>query len=114
MHRERDQLLRQLAQPLHQRILARFQHHPQPQREPLRPKRLVPTGPLGAPQIVVEDAFELRRARERDQLARVFEPDPIDELPEHRPRQLANRRDQPGAFENPQEQLRRGRNVAGG
>ena len=105
MHRERDQLLRQLAQPLHQRVLAGFQHHPQPQREPLRPKRLVAAGPLGPPQIVVEDALELRRGRQRDQLARVFEPDPIDELAEHRARQLAHGRDQPRAFEDAQEQL---------
>ena len=106
MDRERHEILRQLAQPLHEDILARFQHHAQPQREPLRPKRLVAAGPIGAPQIVVEHALELRRGRERDQLARVFEPDPIDELAEHRPRQLANGRDQPGAFENAQEQLR--------
>ena len=111
MDRQRHELLRQLAQPLHQEIVAGFHHHAQPQREALRLKRFVAARPIGAPQIVVEHALELGRGRQRDQLARVFEPDPIDQLPEHCPRQLANGGDQPGAFENAQEQLRRRRNV---
>ena len=68
MHRERQQLLRKIAEPPHQRLLARVEHHPQPQRKPLRPKRLVGPGPLGAPQVIVEDAFELRRGGQRHQL----------------------------------------------
>src|SRR6185503_3806476 len=77
----------------------------------LGPEGLVVAGRVRTPQIVVEDALELRGARERDQLARVFEADAIDELAEHRAWQLAYRLDQPGAFEDARQQLGRGRNL---
>ena len=57
---------------------------------PIRPVAQAP-GPLGAPRIVIEDAFELCRGRERDELARVFEADAIDELAENRARQPPER-----------------------
>ena len=44
MDREREEILRQLAQPLHENLLAGFEHHAQPQREALGPKRLVAAG----------------------------------------------------------------------
>ena len=100
MDRQRQQILGKLAEPPHQDVLSRLQHHAQPKREPLRPERFVAGRSIGAPEIVVKDAFELRRRRERDQLAGVFEADALDQLAEHGRRQLAYGCDEAGPFED--------------
>jgi hypothetical protein len=106
LHREDHEVERQLAQALRDRVVPGLEHHLEPEREASRIEaRVVPHRVL-APQILVEHALELRGRRQRDQLASALEPERVDELSEHRGRQLAHGGDEPRIFEHVTEEAR--------
>jgi hypothetical protein len=85
----------------------------QPEREALRVEALLGVRSVAAPQVLIEHGLQLLGAGERDQLARILEPDPIDQTRECTGGQLAHRRHQLRSIQDVTEQLTgRGRDIA--
>ena len=59
--------------------IARFEHHVEPDRKTIGIEMSVFSRAIASPQIVVENSGQLLRARKRDQLAGIFQPDALDQ-----------------------------------
>jgi hypothetical protein len=62
---------------------ARFQQHLEPDTEPIRVELFVQAGPASAPQIKIQDAGQLVRRRQRDQLAALCESIALNDAMKH-------------------------------
>ena len=87
LQRQDDQVLRQFLELFGGETLADFEHHLQPEHESLAVKPRFDARPVGGPQIRVEDALDLFRGCQADQIAAVLKADVVDQRAERVRRQ---------------------------
>ena len=107
MKGQHHQILWQLSELAGGKFLARLQHDLQPQREAIGIERLVFARPFAVPQVVVENPPQLIGRGERHKLARIFEPNVVDDFAKRRRRQGLNRSNEVGLVEQAVEELSR-------
>ncbi len=105
---EGDEILRELGQPRGDLRVAALQHHLEPHAEAPGVEALVFSRRFAVPQIGVEDAGELLRRREGDELACVLQPDALHERPQHGGGQCLDLGRQLGRLQHARHELARG------